>query len=141
MKNLRLAIIAMSALAFSACSDETPVPSPNLPPVQEEVELTRVEKLAQEWTLEKTFENGNPKTENGTERYLFDENGGFYISQNGNWNAMGVYRWVGEDSSAILMSLHGLNTPIIMEIKTLSETALNTEFETSGKTFRYNYVR
>lgn len=133
----------MVIVSFAACSDETPAPSsPKSNPIPQERELTRVEKLAQEWVLFETFENDVPKTQNGTQMYLFDEYGAFFTkSRSGDWMAIGNYQWAGSDSSAISVLLHGLNTPFLMEIKTLNDTALRTEFVSAGKILKYHYIR
>jgi len=140
MKTLKLTIIAAAFFSFASCSDDTVVPSPvNTTP--EEVEMSTLEKLAQEWVLDETFKNGQLLNENGTGEYLFGWDGGFFFNSRGSWEPFGNYEFENADSNSLSMLFTGTSTPVTMHIHTLTETELKTEFESGGSKFNYNYIR
>ena len=116
-------------IMMASCTDDTVSPTP-VPQQQEEEEqeLSTLQKLAQEWVLEETFENGIQKTSNGDGLYLFSEDGAFFFYANGSWNAIGSYAFEGSDSTRISVLFTGVNTPVMMDLTTLTETELQTEF-------------
>ena len=134
-----LMLAGIMTLGLMSCSEDAPVnPGGNQ---QNNQEMGTLQKLAQEWTLTETFENGQQKTSNGSTQYLFSRDGAFFFLNNNEWMALGSYTWIDSDSSAISMLLTGMNQPMIWNFQTLSEDELNTEFTTNGKTFVYHYDR
>ncbi len=147
MKKAYLLMMA-GCLLFSmiSCSEDAPVTptqqnDDNQDDKNDKPELGTIEKLAQTWILEETYENGVQKTSGGTGEYLFTADGAFFFNSNGNWNAIGSYDFTGSDSTTIAVTFTSTNEPINMELKTLNETELKTEFVTNGNTLNYNYKR
>jgi len=141
MKHFQLSfIVALIAFTFSSCKDEPVVPAPN-PKDEEVVLLSTLEKLAQTWILDETYQDDINQTKGGTGEYLYSEDGVFYFKSNDNWLAIGAYGFTGLDSTAINMTFSGASTAVLMDIKTLNESQLQTEFYSGGKKFNYNYIR
>lgn len=141
MKTIYLLMITGLVLMLASCSDDSTVPTPNPDQQKEEPEMGTLEKLAQTWVLAETYENGQQKTSGGTQEYMFTEEGGFFVGANGTWNAIGSFTFENSDSLYINMLFTGLNNPVIMQLKTLTETELKTEFVTGSSTLNYNYTR
>jgi hypothetical protein len=145
MKKFYLLVVTVSMfLAMTSCSDDSsPTPTPEIEKEKEkeEPELSIIEKLSQEWVLRETFENDVQKTTDGEGEYLFTAEGAFFAKLQGNWEAIGTYEFTNSDSSTIAVLFTSTTTPVDMDIQTLTETELKTEFVTNGKTFRYNYYR
>ncbi|MBI1305495.1 MAG: hypothetical protein GC181_02645 [Bacteroidetes bacterium] len=128
-------------LILVSCKDETPVKKTTTDTNNPPAEMSTIEKFAQTWTLDETYENGALKTSNGTGQYLYSEDGVFFFLSNGNWEVVGNYAFTGSDSSQYALTFTGTSNPVLMNITSLTETDLKTEFETNGKKFNYNYKR
>ena len=130
-------------LTMSSCSDDSVTPTPiQQDDNKEEPELSIMEKIAQEWVLKETFRNGQAETTDGTTKYLYTEEGAFFfLMNNDNWQPIGTWEFAAADSSSIDVIFMGSETPTNMELKTLTETELKTEFVVNGSTLNYNYVR
>jgi hypothetical protein len=139
-----LMMVGCMLLTMVSCSEDAPVTPTQTDDKNDDEpkpELGTLQKLAQTWILEETYENGVQKTSGGTGEYLFTEEGAFFFNANGNWNAIASYEFTGSDSSTIAVTFTGTNVPIDMELKTLTESELKTEFVTNGNTLNYNYTR
>ena len=128
-------------LMLASCSDDTAVPTPGPDQKNEEPEMGTLEKLAQTWVLTETYVNGEQQTSNGTKQYMFTEEGGFFVGANGTWSAIGSFDFENSDSLYINMLFTGLNNPVIMQLNTLTETELKTQFTNGSSTLNYNYSR
>lgn len=143
-RNYLFLIVAGLIMAMSSCSDDTvtPTPLPDNNNEQNEVELSIMEKISQEWVLKETFRNGQQETSDGTTRYLFTEEGAFFTElRSGSWEPIGSWNFATSDSSSIDVIFLGSESPTNMELKALTESELKTEFVVNGNTLNYNYVR
>jgi len=129
-------------ITVSSCSDDPVTPTPIQQDNNEEVpELSIMDKITQEWVLKETFRDGQPETTNGTTEYLFTEEGAFFfLVGSDNWEPIGTWQFA-SDSTSIDVIFTGTENPVNMELKTLTETELKTEFVVNGSTLNYNYVR
>ncbi|MCB0734618.1 MAG: hypothetical protein H6608_12280 [Flavobacteriales bacterium] len=135
-------LIAGILMVMASCKDDTPVTTTTTNNGGgNEKEMSTLEKFAQTWTLSETFENGVQKTSNGTGEYLYSEDGVFFFKYNDNWTVVGTYVFTGSDSTQFDLTFTGTSNPVSMDITSLNETELKTEFVTNGKTFNYNYTR
>jgi len=130
-------------MTMSSCSDDSVTPTPiQQNDNKEEPELSIMEKIAQEWVLKETYRNGQAETTDGTTKYLFTEEGAFFFPmKDDSWQPIGTWTFAAADSSSIDVIFMGSETPTNMELKTLTETELKTEFVVNGSTLNYNYVR
>ncbi len=138
-------ILLATALIMTvrSCSDDSVTPTPiQQDDNKEEPELSIMDKIAQEWVLKETFRNGQAETTDGATKYLFTEEGAFFfLMNNDSWEPIGTWEFSVSDSSSIDVLFMGTEDPVNMELKTLTETELKTEFVVNGSTLNYNYVR
>lgn len=143
MNSKKIIFISMLCIIASACNKETvettdPKPNPGIP-----FEKTKRGMLCNEWILNETFVNDVQKTSNGTGKYKFKTDGGFYFYEKGDWQNIGSYHFTTKDSNSLTMDLTygGQSFQYFWDIKKLDQKNYNVEFQAGGMKHNYNYVR
>ncbi len=145
MNTKKFIFISFLCILGSACKKEATV-EPAEPVKPKPVLLYENSKkgmLCNEWTLKETYVDDVQKTSNGTGKYKFQTDGGFYFYEKGMWQNLGSYQFTNKDSNNITMtfSYGGQNFTYFWDIKKLDKKNYNIEFMASGKKQNYNYVR
>lgn len=144
MNTKRIIFISLLCILVNACNKETVDPA-DPKPVTPVIPFEKTKKgmLCNEWTLKETFVDGVQKTTNGTGKYKFQTDGGFYYFEKGDWQNIGSYNFTTKDSNTIAMTFTYGGTSYLYwwNIKKLDQKNYNIEFDANGQKLNYNYVR
>lgn len=133
-------LTAFFAIAIASCkktSDNNQTGSGN----NTTPKISTLGRISQAWTLKETYEDGKPKTSNGTEQYRFDRAGNFSYYYNSKWENVGTYSFFDKDSNTLNILMMGSSIGSTWTIKSLTDTELKTEFYSGTKKMNYNFSR
>ncbi|MFM9945845.1 MAG: hypothetical protein ACKVQB_11510 [Bacteroidia bacterium] len=142
MNTKNIILILFLCILVNACNDDTLEPTETKPPVLT-YEKSKKGMLCKEWTLKETYANDVQKSTNGTGKYKFQTDGGFYFYEKGKWENIGNYTFSSKDSNNLAMTLTyaGQSFQYSWDIKKLDEKNYHIEFQSGGSKYNYNYAR